>query len=71
MRFELVNIVLGVLIGSMVGLGLYTFVYAKGYSYLSNDSKGCANCRVKRFDLADRCVAGFCPEGTTGLSLGF
>ena len=46
MRFEVVNIVLGVLIGSMVGLGLYTFVYAKGYSYLSNDPKGCANCHV-------------------------
>jgi len=46
MRFEVVNIVLGVLIGSMVGLGLYTFVYAKGYSYLSNDPQGCANCHV-------------------------
>jgi nitrate/TMAO reductase-like tetraheme cytochrome c subunit len=46
MRFEVVNIVLGVLIGSMVGLGIYTFVYAKGYSYLSNDPRGRANCHV-------------------------
>jgi len=46
MRFEVVHIVLGVLIGSLVGLGLYTFVYAKGYSNLSNDPKGCANCHV-------------------------
>jgi len=48
MRFEVVNIVLGVLIGSMVGLGIYTFVYAKGYSYLSNDPRGRANCHVMR-----------------------
>jgi cytochrome c nitrite reductase small subunit len=46
MRFEVVTIVLGVLLGSLVGLGLYTFVYAKGGSYLSNDSRACANCHV-------------------------
>ena len=36
----------------MVGLGLYTFVYAKGYSYLSNDPQGCANCHVMQELLA-------------------
>ncbi len=34
------------LVGAAAGLGLYTFVYAKGYSYLTNDPAACANCHV-------------------------
>ena len=33
-------------VGLVLGLGSYTFVYAKGYSYLTNDPKACANCHV-------------------------
>jgi cytochrome c nitrite reductase small subunit len=33
-------------IGVAIGLGSYTFVYAKGYSYLTNDPAACANCHV-------------------------
>lgn len=29
-----------------LGLGLYTFLYAKGWSYMTNDSSACANCHV-------------------------
>ena len=29
-----------------LGIGIYTFVYAKGASYLSNDPKACVNCHV-------------------------
>ncbi len=36
----------GVLFGAAFGLGVYTFVYAKGYSYLTNDPQACANCHV-------------------------
>lgn len=32
--------------GAMLGLGTYTFVYAKGFSYLSNNPAACANCHV-------------------------
>jgi cytochrome c nitrite reductase small subunit len=32
--------------GVAFGLGMYTFVYAKGWSYLTNDPKACANCHV-------------------------
>ncbi len=32
--------------GVAVGLGLFTFVYAKGWSYLTNDPRACANCHV-------------------------
>jgi cytochrome c nitrite reductase small subunit len=34
------------LLGVAGGLGLYTFVYAKGYSYITNDPAACANCHV-------------------------
>jgi cytochrome c nitrite reductase small subunit len=37
-----------VLVGLTVGIGAYTFVYAKGYSYLTNDPAACANCHVMR-----------------------
>ena len=33
-------------IGIAFGLGAFTFGYAKGYSYLSNDPSACANCHV-------------------------
>ena len=37
-----------VLMGLTLGIGGYTFVYAKGYSYLSNDPEACANCHIMR-----------------------
>jgi cytochrome c nitrite reductase small subunit len=39
-------IILVVAIGSLIGLGGFTFVYARGYSYLRNDPAACANCHV-------------------------
>jgi cytochrome c nitrite reductase small subunit len=33
-------------VGAAIGLGLFTFVYAKGASYLGNDPASCANCHV-------------------------
>ena len=35
-----------VMLGALLGLGAYTFVYAKGWSYLTNDPAACANCHV-------------------------
>ena len=32
--------------GVIVGVGGFTFIYAKGYSYLSNDPRACANCHI-------------------------
>ena len=34
------------LLGMTAGLGLYTFGYARGYSYLTNDPGQCANCHI-------------------------
>ena len=39
-------LVAAALLGIAGGLGLYTFVYAKGYSYITNDPAACANCHV-------------------------
>jgi cytochrome c nitrite reductase small subunit len=35
-------------IGLAAGAGVFTFVYAKGASYLSHDPSACANCHVMR-----------------------
>lgn len=44
-------IVIAVAVGGTAGLGGYTFVYAKGASYLGNDPKSCANCHVMQDHL--------------------
>lgn len=38
----------GALGGAAIGLGGFTFVYARGASYLTNDPAACANCHVMR-----------------------
>lgn len=42
----LATVAIGLAIGAAVGLGGYTFVYAKGFSYLSGDPSACNNCHV-------------------------
>src|SRR5215218_4634990 len=37
--------------GAAVGLGGFTFVFAKGGSYLGNDPNACANCHVMQDHL--------------------
>ncbi|MBK9118718.1 MAG: cytochrome c nitrite reductase small subunit [Phycisphaerales bacterium] len=32
--------------GAAVGVGLYTFVYAHGASYMTNDPRACVNCHI-------------------------
>lgn len=33
-------------LGVLIAVGGYTFIYAKGYAYLTNDPAACANCHV-------------------------
>ena len=40
------SVVIALVIGTAVGLGGYTFLYAKGGSYLTNNSSACANCHI-------------------------
>jgi cytochrome c nitrite reductase small subunit len=37
---------LAVLIGLLLGLGAYTFHFAQGLSYFSNDPNACVNCHI-------------------------
>jgi len=50
MRFlsDVPAVVAGVAIGLAAGAGIFTFVYAKGASYLSPDARACANCHIMR-----------------------
>ncbi len=41
-------ILLAVLLGVMLGVGFFTFGYAKGSSYMTDDPAACANCHVMR-----------------------
>ncbi len=41
-------VALAALIGVGAGIGGFTFRYAEGFSYLSNDPKACLNCHVMR-----------------------
>lgn len=45
---DLARIVLGIVVGLAAGVGAFTFVYAKGGSYLANDPAACANCHIMR-----------------------
>ncbi len=38
--------ILALAVGLLAGLGGYTFFYAQGLSYFSNDPNACANCHV-------------------------
>ncbi len=33
-------------LGVAIGLGSYTFAYARGWAYMTNDPRACANCHV-------------------------
>lgn len=39
-------IAIAALVGTMVGLGGFTFQFAEGLSYFSTDPKACANCHI-------------------------
>jgi cytochrome c nitrite reductase small subunit len=47
------DIALGLVVGLLAGLGGYTFVYARGASYLTDDPGACNNCHV----MAEQYVA--------------
>lgn len=44
--FKFYALALGVILGAAAGIGGYTFIYAKGYSYLTDEPAACANCHV-------------------------
>jgi len=47
-RTATVTVSVALLCGLGLGLAAYTFLYAKGYAYLTNDPAACTNCHVMR-----------------------
>ena len=45
---QVVNLLLCALVGVAAGVGIFTFWYARGGSYFSNDSRTCVNCHIMR-----------------------
>lgn len=45
-RAQILATIVGATIGIAVGVGAYTFTYAKGAAYLHDDPAACANCHV-------------------------
>ena len=41
-------LIIGALAGGITGIGGYTFLYAQGTSYFSDDPQACVNCHVMR-----------------------
>ena len=48
---RLFGVLIALTLGACLGLAGYTFVYAKGGSYLLNDPKACANCHIMQDHL--------------------
>jgi cytochrome c nitrite reductase small subunit len=42
------GVILGAAIGTALGTGAYTFFYAEGWAYLTDNAEACANCHVMR-----------------------
>lgn len=40
------GLAVALVLGAAIGLGAFTFVYARGASYLGSDPKACANCHI-------------------------
>jgi cytochrome c nitrite reductase small subunit len=39
-------VIAAITVGVLLGLGLFTFIYAEGLSYFGTDPKACANCHI-------------------------
>ena len=47
----LLYVLIAVLIGAATGLGIFTFGYADGAAYMTNNPEACVNCHVMREQL--------------------
>ncbi|MFU8848719.1 MAG: hypothetical protein ACNA77_08385 [Opitutales bacterium] len=43
---SLVYLLLAIVLGVLSGLGIFTFGYGQGASYLSNNPESCVNCHI-------------------------
>ena len=47
-RGAITPVLLAAIVGVLVGVGMFTFGYARGASYMTDDPAACANCHVMR-----------------------
>jgi cytochrome c nitrite reductase small subunit len=47
-RLRKTTLALAIMIGMLLGVGLFTFNYAEGLSYFSTDPAACVNCHIMR-----------------------
>jgi cytochrome c nitrite reductase small subunit len=48
LRGAIAPLLLTITLGLLIGIGLFTFGYAKGASYMTDNAAACANCHVMR-----------------------
>ena len=48
LRGAIAPLLLAAIVGALLGVGLFTFGYARGASYMTDDPAACANCHVMR-----------------------
>ncbi len=55
-RLHAAPLILAAALGTLFGLGVFTFAYAEGHSYVSDNPETCVNCHVMReqFDAWNR-----------------
>jgi cytochrome c nitrite reductase small subunit len=46
MTFYRLTLAASLVLGMAIGIGAFTFIYARGASYLTNDPAACANCHI-------------------------
>ncbi len=51
-RLAILQLLVGLGVGTAAGVGGFTFVYAKGTSYMTNDPLACRNCHIMREQFA-------------------
>ena len=54
---RILRVALLVVAGVMLGLGGFTLVYARGYSYLLDDPNACVNCHIMRDNMSSWTVS--------------
>lgn len=52
------TIALAAMLGVFIGVGIFTFNYAEGFSYFSTDPQACANCHIMNDAYASWSKAG-------------
>ena len=45
------NLLILILFGIVIGLGCYSFIYARGYSYMSDNPMACVNCHIMQENM--------------------